>query len=297
MSKEMVIKLKEIENIKESNALVKKIVKNATNETKEELLKEFKEYINGCKIKNLSENRNYFYAIQFLLMFNELKLKEAFDLIIEFLQIDENAVASELGNALDKILYKIIANLGDNKENELKVLIKNKKLHWEIRRIFSLALANMTYAGKVSYEETSEFYKTIMMDKNLEIEVRYCAAYDANGLELSELSDLIKKTDMESSNLPPWEYEEKPDFEEEISKKFRDVFEEEISLIKFLNFYEMADEVLDSTLGGKFGMDKNEKDDSIYDLSKTEPRNTMKIGRNDPCFCGSGKKYKKCCGK
>lgn len=21
----------------------------------------------------------------------------------------------------------------------------------------------------------------------------------------------------------------------------------------------------------------------------------QKIGRNDPCFCGSGKKYKKCC--
>lgn len=25
-----------------------------------------------------------------------------------------------------------------------------------------------------------------------------------------------------------------------------------------------------------------------------EPRN--KTGRNDPCMCGSGKKYKKCCG-
>ncbi|MHC5088906.1 MAG: SEC-C metal-binding domain-containing protein [Planctomycetota bacterium] len=22
-----------------------------------------------------------------------------------------------------------------------------------------------------------------------------------------------------------------------------------------------------------------------------------KVGRNDPCPCGSGKKYKKCCGK
>ncbi|NJK98727.1 MAG: hypothetical protein HC905_30815 [Bacteroidales bacterium] len=22
-----------------------------------------------------------------------------------------------------------------------------------------------------------------------------------------------------------------------------------------------------------------------------------KLGRNEPCFCGSGKKYKKCCGK
>lgn len=24
-------------------------------------------------------------------------------------------------------------------------------------------------------------------------------------------------------------------------------------------------------------------------------RNKMKIGRNDPCYCGSGIKYKKCC--
>ena len=25
--------------------------------------------------------------------------------------------------------------------------------------------------------------------------------------------------------------------------------------------------------------------------------NQPKVGRNDPCTCGSGKKYKKCCGK
>jgi uncharacterized protein len=28
----------------------------------------------------------------------------------------------------------------------------------------------------------------------------------------------------------------------------------------------------------------------------TPPRSTPKVGRNDPCPCGSGKKYKKCCG-
>jgi len=26
-------------------------------------------------------------------------------------------------------------------------------------------------------------------------------------------------------------------------------------------------------------------------------RQKKKVGRNDPCTCGSGKKYKKCCGK
>ena len=37
----------------------------------------------------------------------------------------------------------------------------------------------------------------------------------------------------------------------------------------------------------------NEKDDSV----KHTPKKSQKIGRNDPCPCGSGKKYKNCCGK
>lgn len=32
-------------------------------------------------------------------------------------------------------------------------------------------------------------------------------------------------------------------------------------------------------------------------FAKMEPIATIKVGRNDPCSCGSGKKYKKCCGK
>jgi uncharacterized protein YchJ len=31
--------------------------------------------------------------------------------------------------------------------------------------------------------------------------------------------------------------------------------------------------------------------------SKAEPVHNPKIGRNEPCPCGSGKKYKKCCGR
>jgi preprotein translocase subunit SecA len=33
-------------------------------------------------------------------------------------------------------------------------------------------------------------------------------------------------------------------------------------------------------------------------VSKAKPiRTGPKVGRNDPCPCGSGKKYKQCCGK
>ena len=40
-------------------------------------------------------------------------------------------------------------------------------------------------------------------------------------------------------------------------------------------------------------------DASIIPMFGNEPivNSSPKIGRNDPCPCGSGKKYKKCCGK
>ena len=37
----------------------------------------------------------------------------------------------------------------------------------------------------------------------------------------------------------------------------------------------------------------NESDDT----AKRTPKKSKKVGRNDPCPCGSGKKYKQCCGK
>ena len=42
--------------------------------------------------------------------------------------------------------------------------------------------------------------------------------------------------------------------------------------------------------------EKREEIEKEYKKSKTIVKGD-RIGRNDPCTCGSGKKYKKCCGK
>lgn len=47
---------------------------------------------------------------------------------------------------------------------------------------------------------------------------------------------------------------------------------------------------------GIFSEEKRDEIKKSYKSSKTV-KNDHKIGRNDPCPCGSGKKYKKCCGK
>lgn len=56
---------------------------------------------------------------------------------------------------------------------------------------------------------------------------------------------------------------------------------------------EYRKEILMSELPEKVKMDM------LRQLSQIEGKNTTqkKVGRNDPCPCGSGKKYKKCCGK
>lgn len=46
---------------------------------------------------------------------------------------------------------------------------------------------------------------------------------------------------------------------------------------------------------GIFSEEKRKEISKAYRESKIV-RNENKIGRNDPCPCGSGKKYKKCCG-
>jgi hypothetical protein len=47
--------------------------------------------------------------------------------------------------------------------------------------------------------------------------------------------------------------------------------------------------------GDKGVGDKGNVDDSADEYALPYMRETPKTGRNDPCPCGSGKKYKKCC--
>jgi preprotein translocase subunit SecA len=49
-----------------------------------------------------------------------------------------------------------------------------------------------------------------------------------------------------------------------------------------------AEELYASEHGGSEGAEV-----AVKQLRRNEP----KVGRNAPCPCGSGKKYKKCCGK
>jgi hypothetical protein len=88
---------------------------------------------------------------------------------------------------------------------------------------------------------------------------------------------------------------------------------------EFSSFYQLAAEFFDMILNSNENKINNEvqrrinramklrsrltldwlgEDDKLYSSreKRSEPVRVTKIGRNEPCPCGSGKKYKKCCG-
>ena len=60
---------------------------------------------------------------------------------------------------------------------------------------------------------------------------------------------------------------------------------------------EMVHATLEQLGEQQFAPDMPPQEEEAPEVNITFHRETPKVGRNDLCPCGSGKKYKKCCGK
>lgn len=78
--------------------------------------------------------------------------------------------------------------------------------------------------------------------------------------------------------------------------------EDTTGIVEFVARYSVAGQTFDHHEISEFRKDPSGQwyfvDGKIVEPGerKTVVREEPKIGRNDPCTCGSGKKYKKCCG-
>ena len=105
-------------------------------------------------------------------------------------------------------------------------------------------------------------------------------------LEYEKFRGSIRELKKNYPNL----YSTKADFFEKVENK--------IERKKMSSEYENKIRKFMPMLGGGFGMDYDEDwFDEDFEYQEPFVREEAKVGRNDPCPCGSGKKYKQCCGK
>ncbi len=206
-----------------------------------------------------------------------------------------------LGDTVAEGLGPLLASLAGRDPRPIQTLIEDEAADEFARGSGVIALGAMTLAGKMTREELSA-YLGKLFDGGLLREASHvwdelisvCADF-----RLVEHREKIETCYDE--DLADWFYESPESVEDRINATHDNPFE--------LEKYALIEDTIAEMSGWMCFAETSILDTPIEDLV-TDPlprpiedydpapyvRPRPKVGRNDPCPCGSGKKFKKCCG-
>ena len=222
----------------------------------------------------------HIYAMYLLAQFRE---KRAYPLIVDFFSIPGEITLDLTGDVVTEDLGRILASVSWGDTSLMESLAENEKANEYVRNAALGGMLALVACGERSREEIMAYFQSLFRGKL----TRECP-HVWNGLVSC------------STRLYPEEVHEdiKQAFEDDlVDEMFIDLrwVEETLALGK--------ERVLEKLRGdGRHRFIENAVSEmeqwACFDAPK-QPRlaeKKGKVGRNDPCPCGSGKKYKRCCG-
>ena len=252
------------------------------------LLQDLKESTLGIeRIYNDSDYMLYFYAIFLLAQFREQK---AFPLLIDFFSTDAEMIDEVLGDFVTEGVSRALASTYDGNLALLKGLIENEEVNEYVRANAKDSLAILHLEGILTREEVIEYYRSLFVNKT----------FGDNGFLYGSLASVCSKLSADELKI-----EIEDAFEAElIEPSFIDLnwFHESLKVSRDDAFQELKKDKfftpIDDTIKELENWAMFEEDKPVTQTTQKATKTikaTRKIGRNEPCPCGSGKKYKKCC--
>ncbi|GIL18887.1 MAG: hypothetical protein DWB56_12535 [Candidatus Jettenia sp.] len=194
------------------------------------------------------------------------------------------------------VLPSIFGKLGMPAIDELKKIVKDKMNDWRVKDSAVMGLAAITINHPEIEDDIFPLIHSVLTDTEEDIDVRGCAG--------NVLLDFVR-SEYKESLLAFCEEEEKAEKDEFEIVAFsvedvKEVFSKNEKNIDYytkdwLSFYD-EDEIKKRQERWRREEEEEleylEEDEEFLEPFTPEKR---KIGRNEPCPCGSGKKYKKCC--
>ncbi len=242
------------------------------------------------------ETHSFILHALFLLM--EIEAEECLPKVLCFLENDYELIDFYLGDHKTTTLWQCIYKLGFNQIEVLKQFLIRPGIDTYSKTATSEMLCQVfLHAPERKEEILKVYYDVFKTFSNANIDDNLI---DSDFLGLS-ISDTI---DCNFHELLPVikELYDKQYVHLGISGSYEDV-EKEFSLAinnevkrELINIFELYDEII-TTWSGYTSEEVYEEDyEDDYDFPEKQlPAVSNKIGRNEPCPCGSGKKYKKCC--
>ncbi len=278
---------------------------NRRNEIIPELLKILEHTIKN--IHELHKDPDYFaptYALFLLAQFREPK---AYPLVIQLFSKPITFLDSLFDDIITEDLPGILASVYNGNIDLIKNLIENRKVNEYVRGSCLRALVAMVLNNLLERKEVVSYFKSLYQGK---LERNYSHVWNALVSCSCDLypEELMKNIDGAfQDNFVAQSFIGRPDIDRALKRGLNAQLEHSSKKRQ----YELVDNVIaQMNWWACFQPRKQEKvkpkkEPKIF-LEKPSPKSVLpsrirdktgkKIGRNDPCPCKSGKKYKKCCG-
>lgn len=274
---------------------------------KEEAIPELLNIVQEMKddYQSLRGKQNYMSHIYAFYLLAQFRVKEFYPIFTDILKLPNEVLDELLGGFITEGVGQVLATICDDEIRPIKELIENGELDEYVRGQAVVSLVILVCNNRLRREDVLEYYRSLLKEgmadpsPYLMAEIICCC----DSLYPDELYEDIKQT-YENNLVESWIINLK-DIDRTLSRSKEAVLTSSANYGRFKMVENTIEELenwacfyKDRAQRGKSGLNKIKSLSKMNKFRSTNQPivNQVKIGRNDPCSCGSGKKYKKCCG-
>ncbi len=259
-----------------------------------------------------------------LFLLTEFRAREALPAIAEAISLPENGAYYLFGEAITECLGRMLAILADDSLALIDGLLADRSLDDFVRTQVAMSYMFLVAKGRLTREEAVERLRVALREAishdDLELaEGLVCELSDYSPREaLPEIEEAYRQKLVDPFMISIEDVRESiaegdAHFQEELARRTGEFCTDTLEELDGWTCFK--DEQFDEEDDDFDAFDSEDWDEERYlndaaddfgepgfadlprDSSDTIRNTTPRVGRNDPCPCGSGKKYKKCCGK
>ncbi|MEW6127330.1 MAG: DUF1186 domain-containing protein [Acidobacteriota bacterium] len=258
---------------------------------------------------------DYGYAIFLLAQFRETR---ACPLIVKLASFPSDTLNRMLGDSITEDLHNILASVSGGDTRLIKSLIENPNADEFARSAAIESLLALVVEKLISRDEVIDYFRTLF---NGGLEKKESFVWDgliasATDLYPEELYEDIKKALLKgfaNERIQDLDYvdqkirEGKEAVLAQLPERFHFIenFIEDMESWAWYQDEDIYQPVTEDSMASAWGATLLNLKEAVPDLFNRRREGSKadmpyiapkKVGRNEPCPCGSGKKYKKCCG-
>lgn len=238
------------------------------------------------------------YALYLMAKWRETR---AYPLVVQWLSLTEVASTSLSGDVLTQDGARILAAVSDRDLEPIKRLVLNREADEFSRGVAVAALALLMVWAEVPRDDIVDYFAWLVRE-GLEREPSYVwSALATESADIEALAvfpelrrayddGLIDPQNIGRSELDDVETSPRGDFLERLQDRCPPIDDVAAATWWWARFGRSSSS---ARAEERAALAAGEFDDD----GRVEPRAPVKVGRNQPCPCGSGNKFKKCCGR